>query len=95
MDKSSVYLEKIEANLAQYNAKLALMKAKAAESHADMKLEYLAQVDSLEKKRDDFMVKYGHLKETHGQAWLDIKIGTERAWSEMEYSIEKAVSRLK
>ena len=95
MDKSSIYLEKIEANLAQYNAKLALMKAKVAETHSDMKLEYLAQVDALEKKRDDFMVKYGHLKETNGKAWLDLKIGTEKAWAEMEGSYEKATSRFK
>ena len=95
MDKNSIYLEKIEANLAQYNAKLALMKAKVAETHADMKLEYLAQVEVLEKERDNFMVKYGHLKETNGQAWLDLKLGTEKAWNEMESSIEKATSRFK
>lgn len=39
MEKRNVYLEKIEANLAKYNAKLDVMKAKAAEVKADMKLE--------------------------------------------------------
>ena len=95
MDKSSVYLEKIDANLMQYNAKLAGMKARVAEVHADMKLEYLSQVDALEKKRDDFLLRYEKLKETNGQAWLDVKAGTEKAWNEMECSIEKASSRFK
>lgn len=95
MDKTSAYMEKIDANLAQYNAKLALMKARVAEVHADMKIEYISQLDALETKRDDFLVKYEKLKATNGQAWLDIKTGTEKAWNEMEGSIEKAVSRFK
>lgn len=95
MDKSKVYLEKVEANLAQYNAKLAGMTAKAAEVRADMKLEYISQMESLEKKRDGFLVKYGQLKESNGQAWEDLKAGTEKAWNDMEGSIEKAISRFK
>ena len=95
MNKSKVYLEKVEANLAQYNAKLAGMKARTAEVRADMKLEYISQMESLEKKRDGFAVKYGQLKESNGQAWHDVKTGTENAWNDMEESIEKAISRFK
>lgn len=95
MNKNKVYLEKIEANLAQHNAKLAGLKAKAAEMRADMKLEYMSQMETLEKNRDGFMVKYGELKKTNGQAWDDVKTGTEKAWNEMEDSIEKAIARFK
>ncbi len=95
MEKRNVYLEKLEGNLAEYNAKLVEMKAKAAEIQSDMKSEYLSQVDNLEKKRDDFMVKYGQLKKTSGHAWEDVKAGTENAWNELEDSIEKAISRFK
>jgi len=38
MEKRNVYLEKIEANLAKYNAKLTVMKAEAAEVKADVKV---------------------------------------------------------
>lgn len=95
MEKRKVYLEKIEANLEKYNAKLAVMKAEAAEVKADVKLEYLSQVDNLEKKRDDFMVKYGQLKENSAHGWEDVKEGTEKAWNEMEDSIKKTLSRFK
>ena len=95
MNKNKVYLEKIEANLAQYDAKLAGLKAKATEVRADMKLEYISQTESLEKSRAGFLVKYGELKKTNGQAWDDVKNGTEKAWNEMEYSIERAISRFK
>ena len=95
MNKSKVYLEKVEANLAQYNAKLAGMKAKTAEIRADMKLEYISQMESLEKKRDSLAVKYGQLKKSNEHAWDDVKTGTENAWNDMEESIEKAISRFK
>jgi len=95
MEKRNVYLEKIEANLAKYNAKLTVMKAEAALVKADMKLEYLNQLDNLERKRDDFMVKYGQLKETSGHGWEDVKVGTEKSWNELKDSIEKAISRFK
>jgi F0F1-type ATP synthase membrane subunit b/b' len=95
MDKRHVYLEKVEANLAQYNAKLVEMKVKVAEIQSDMKAEYLTQVDSLEKKRDEFLVKYGQLKETSGHAWEDVTAGIEKAWHELEEAIEKATSRFK
>ena len=45
-------MDKIEANLAKYSAKLALMKAETAEVKADVKVKYLSQWVSL-KKRDD------------------------------------------
>ena len=95
MEKRKVYLEKIEANLAKYNAKLAVMKAEVAGVKADVKLEYLSQVDNLEKKRDDFMVKYGQLKKTSEHGWEDVKVGTEQAWNELKDSIEKVISRFK
>lgn len=95
MEQRAVYMEKIEANIAKYNAKLAVMKAEAAEVKADVKLEHLSQVDKLEKKRDDFMLKYGQLKSSSEHGWEDVKVGTEHAWNELKDSIEKGISRFK
>jgi len=95
MEQRAVYMEKIEANIAKYNAKLSVMKAEAAEVRADVKLEYLSQVDKLEKKRDDFMLKYGQLKSSGEHGWEDVKVGTEHAWNELKDSIEKGISRFK
>jgi hypothetical protein len=95
MEKRNAYLKNLEDNLTEYNTKLVEMKAKVAEVQTDLKSEYLSQVNNLEKKRDDFIVKYGQLKEASGHAWDDVKIGTEKAWNELEESIEKAVSHFK
>ena len=93
MEKRNFYLEKIEANLALYNAKLVKMKAEVSLIKVDMKVEYLNQMDNLERKRDDFMVKYEQLKESSELGWEDVKDGTEKSWSELKDSFEKAISR--
>ena len=95
MDKRSLYMEKFDAKLTQYNAKLAHMKGKAAEVQVDMKLEYLSQMENLEKKRDEFMKKHGQLKTASEHGWEDIKVSTEKAWNELEQAFDKAVARFK
>ena len=95
MEKRNLYMEKIDAKLTQYNAQLAQMKGKAAEVHVDMKLEYLSQVEKLESKRDAFMKKQGQLKTSSEHGWEDVKVGTEKAWNELEEAFDKAVARFK
>lgn len=93
--KQNVYMKKLEEGLTEFNTKLVKMKAKAAEAHDDIKVEYLTQVKNLENKRDELEVKYGKLKDSSEQAWDNVKAGTEKTWSELEDSFKKAISRFK
>ena len=95
MQKRDVYLEKINAQIEQYNAKLAGMRGKASEIHADMKLEYLNQVEKLESKRDGLKEKYEQLRESSESSWEDMKEGTENAWNELKESVAKATKHFK
>jgi hypothetical protein len=72
-------------DLAEYNTKLAKMKARVDEIQDDMKEEYLFQVENLDNMRNMFAVKYGELKEPSGDAWDNLKVTTEEAWSELEF----------
>jgi len=95
MEKRSLYMQKIDAKLTQYNAKLAQMRGKAAEVQVDMKLEYLSQMENLEKKRDELMKRQSQLKTASEHGWEDIKVATERAWNELEDAFDKVVARFK
>ena len=86
---------KLEEKLADYDLKIAEIKFKVAEVQDDMKTEYLSQIEKLEEKRDELIVNYGQLKQSTGNAWTDIKTGTEKAWLSLEKSIEKAITRFK
>ena len=72
-------------DLAEYNTKLAKMKVRVDEIQDDMREEYLFQVENLDNMRNMFAVKYGELKESSGDAWDDLKVATEEAWSELEF----------
>jgi len=95
MEQRNEYIKKLEENIAVYDEKIDEMKAKAAEIKADMKAEYLAQLDTIEKKRDAFVVKCEQLKDANEQAWNDVKAGTEKAWNDLEHSFGRALSRFK
>lgn len=95
MEKRDLYLEKISAQIEQYNAKLAGLRGKAAEVHVDMKLEYLNQLDKLEGKRDGLNEKYEQIKKASEDSWEDMKEGTENAWNEFKESVAKAAEHFK
>lgn len=95
MEKRDLYLEKINAQVEQYSAKLAGMRGKAAEVQADMKLEYLNQVEKLEGKRDGLKEKYEQLKKSSESSFEDLKEGTENAWNELKEAVTKAAENFK
>jgi len=95
MEKRDLYIEKINAQIKQYSAKLAEMHGKANETQADMKLEYLNQVEKLEGKMDGLKEKYEQLRKSSESSWEDIKEGTENAWYELKESVAKATNHFK
>jgi len=71
------------------------MKGKANEAQVDMKIEYLSQVENLEKKRGEFMKKHGQLKTASEHKWEEVKVGTEKTWNELEEAFDKARAHFK
>jgi len=95
MEKRDLYLEKISGQIEQYNAKIAGIRGRATEVRADVKLEYLNQVEKLEGKRDDLKEKYEQLRKASENSWEDIKEGTENAWNELKDAVAKATEHFK
>jgi len=95
MEKRDLYIQKIKAQLEQYNAKIAGMHGKATEVNVDMKLEYLKQVEMIEGKRDGLIKKYEQLSKASESSWKDMKEGTENAWNELKDSVAKATNHFK
>lgn len=95
MEKRDLYLEKINAQIKQYSAKIDGMHGKATEMHVDMKLGYLKQVEKLELKRDGLKKKYEQLSKSSESSWKDIKEGTENAWGELKEAFSKVTDNFK
>ena len=93
--KRKAYEEKLDAQLKEYNAQIALLKAKAENARADAKIDYYKTIDALEHKKDEAKNKLQELKTAGDEAWEDLKAGAEKAWTEVKTAFRDAVSKFK
>jgi len=95
MDKKKSYEERLEAELNEWSAKINVLKAKAAKTQADVKINFAEEIKLLEEKKQKAKEKLHELRDAGDDAWVDLKAGLESVWSDLGNSISKAVSRFK
>ena len=94
-DKRKAYEEKLDAQLKEWSAQIALLKAKADNAKADAKIEYYKTIEALQRKQNDARTKLQELKAAGDEAWGDIKMGAEKVWAEVKAAYHDASSRFK
>jgi len=94
-EKRKAYEEKLDAQLKEWSAQLALLKAKAENARADVKIEYLKAVEAMLRKQNEAGKKLQELKTSGDEAWEDLKTGAEKAWAEVKTAYHDASSRFK
>jgi hypothetical protein len=94
-NKRKAYEEKLEAQLKEWSAQIALLRAKADNAKADAKIEYYKTVDALQHKQNEAKAKLQELKTAGDEAWEDLKAGAEKAWAEIKTAYHDATSRFK
>lgn len=94
-DKRKAYEEKLDAQLREWSAQTALLKAKADMAKADVKIDYYKTIEALQHKQDQARTKLQKLKTAGDEAWEDVKAGTEKAWAEVKTAYYDATSRFK
>ena len=94
-DKRKAYEEKLEAQLKEWSAEIALFRAKADKAKAETKIEYYKTIDALQRKHDSARTQLQELRVASDSAWEDLKTGAENAWTEVKTSFNKAVAKFK
>lgn len=94
-DKRKAYEEKLAAQLEEWNAQVALFKAKADKATAEAKIEYYKTIDALQRKEEEARTKLQGLKAAGDEAWEDLKAGAENAWTEIKTAFHSAASKFK
>jgi len=90
--KRDAYVEKLKAQLDEWNADIDKLAAKAAQAEAEAKIEYQNQLDELRAKRDDVRNKLSALQQAGEGAWEDLKEGLENSWEILKMSFKRAKS---
>ena len=94
-DKRKAYEEKFDAQLKEWGAQIALLKAKADKAKADVKIEYYKTLETLQGKQDVARTKLKELRSSGDDAWEDVKTGAENVWTEIKAVFQNAASRFK
>jgi hypothetical protein len=95
MDKRKAYEEKLDAQLKEWNAQIALFKARADKAKAEAKIEYYRTIETLQHREDDARTKLHELKTAGDEAWEDLKSGAEKAWDEVMAAFHSASLKFK
>ncbi|EAT17035.1 hypothetical protein [Desulfuromonas acetoxidans] len=92
MDKKHAYEEKLQAQLDEFNARIDLLKAKAAKAESSTKISYADTLEALRMKRNLAEDKLDELKAASDDAWEDLKEGIDKAWSDFNAALKSATS---
>ena len=94
-DKRKAYEEKLDAQLKEWNAQIALLKAKAENAKADAKIDHYKTIENLQAKQDAARTELQELRSAGDDAWEDLKAGAENVWTELKTAFQSAASRFK
>ncbi len=92
-DSRQAYIEKVKAQLNQYDAQLVELKAKADQVTEGAKVEYYSLMEEALVKRDAMQTQLTELHRSSESAWEEIQAGLEKAGHELQKSFEAALEK--
>jgi lipid II:glycine glycyltransferase (peptidoglycan interpeptide bridge formation enzyme) len=87
------YVQKLKAQLDQWNAEAAKWEAKAKAAEDEMKAQYERQLALYHQRRDEGMQKMKEIQAASGEAWMDLMRGADDAWKRMHDAFNQARSK--
>ncbi len=95
MSERDAYLQKLKADLDEWNARIDTLEARAAQASGDVRLQYEQQIKSLRHQRAEVASRLAALQEATDDAWEQVKEGLDRAWADLKYGLDKAAAAFK
>ena len=95
MDKRTEYVEKLSAQMVEWDVKIDLLKEKAESSTPEVKFEYANIIAELQRKRDAAALKLQGISAASADEWEELKTGTERVWGEISNALCDAIVKTK
>jgi lipid II:glycine glycyltransferase (peptidoglycan interpeptide bridge formation enzyme) len=86
------YVQKLKAQLDEWNAEAKKWEQKAQEAQAGMKAEYEKQLAHLNSQREQAMYQMKLLQSASQDAWQDMMKGADQAWKSMQEAFDRARS---
>ena len=90
MNNRDEYVEKMKAQLDQWNSQMAAWEAATRGATAEAKIELEKQIGIMKSRADDVLYRMELLKGASADAWQDVARGADEARRTMQDAFEKA-----
>lgn len=93
MSRRDAYVEKIKAQIDEWNADIDKLGARVSKMDADARLKQQDALDELRNRRDQATAKLREIQGASGEAWEDVRSGLELSWESLKEGFKEARSR--
>ncbi len=93
MDKRTEFVEKLSAQMVEWDTQIDHLRDKAEASTAEAKFEYSQTIDALQLQRDQAAKKLQGIAQASDDEWADMKDGAEQIWGEVKGFFRDAISK--
>ncbi|HDP98830.1 MAG TPA: coiled coil domain-containing protein [bacterium] len=95
MEDRKSYIDKLSAQLKEWDAKLDEMESKAKWAKSELKENLAEEIEALRSKKEKANNDLKKLQQGGEGAWEELKQGVEKSWDEMKNAFENAFSKFK
>ena len=93
MENKREYIDKIDARLKELDGEISKLEKIADKAVEEMKAEYHKQIEDLFLKKAKVQDQVDKLQKASGNAWEDMKSGTELSWEVFENSVKNPIKK--
>ncbi len=91
-NQRDAYVEKLKAQLDEWNAELDKLEAHARMAKAEERMRYESRIEALRQKEQEARKTLQQILEAKEDAWMDLKNGLESAWDSLKSTLLEAKS---
>jgi len=94
MDKRTEYIERISAQMVEWDMQIDQLEYKANSATLEKHIEYLKVLEALKLKRNEAAIKLQGISAASDAEWENIKSGTEQVWSEVRTILHDTIVKI-
>ena len=91
MDKRIEYVEKLSAQMVEWDVQIERLKEKVEFAAPEVKFKYANTIAALQLKRDEAALQLQGISTAGDDEWEELKNGTERGWGEIRDALRDAI----
>lgn len=89
------YIEKLQAQLDEWDAQIKLLRAEAEKYEAEARIEYHKQVEQFDQHKQQLQQQMEALQEAGEQTWKDLQQQTDNHWDSLNQSLRSFMNQFK